>query len=120
METLFNPDNPLDFIKTPTHRDDPITSKQAAASLPIKKGKERYRLLVAFSLYGAMTDQEAGEKAQVLGEYDDRRHCSLLRKYKLIERTGETRPTKRGNPAMVCRITDKGLEIVETVSKEKE
>lgn len=117
-QQLFDPDNPLAFIKTPTHRNDPWTSKQAAGQLPIKKGKERYRLLVAFAQHGAMTDQEAGEQAEVLGEYDDRRHCSLLRKHGLIERTGETRPTKRGNPAMVCRITAKGLDIIEQVSKQ--
>lgn len=105
----------LTSMETYAHKTDPWTSHQAAKMLPVKRGKERHRLLLAFREHGPMTDQEAGDKAEILGEYDDRRHCSTLRKHKLIERTGETRPTTRGNPAMVCQITNKGLIILRDI-----
>lgn len=104
--------------EAPTHADDPWTSKHAAQLSSVKRGKERHRLLAEYAKFNeGLTDDEAGFHATIEGEYDARRHCTVLRKHGLIERTGETRPSHRGNPAMVCRITELGHRLLLQVER---
>ncbi len=114
--SLFDPP-PSIPTEVPAHANDPDTSRHASALSAVKRGHERHRLLMAFvAASGGLTDQEAGRVARIEGDYDDRRHCTILRKHRLIEPTGETRPSTRGNPSMVCRITDEGRRVLNAVS----
>ncbi len=113
--SLFDPP-PSIPTKAPMHANDPATSRPTSAMAAVKRGKERHRLLAVFATADGLTDQEAGRLAHIEGEYDDRRHCTVLRKHGLIEPTGETRASTRGNPSMVCRITGEGRRVLAAVS----
>jgi hypothetical protein len=104
-------------VPSPAHHDDADTAVDARAKVTVKRGAERHRLLIAFKDNGALTDDEAGELANVLGEYDARRHCSDLRRGSYIERNGERGTTRRGSPAMKCVITANGLRVIGELAK---
>lgn len=86
-------------------RGDPDTSHGAAASVNIGR-QARWVLARYWWAPDGLTDHEAGERAG-LGA-DARQRCSDLRHAGLIEPTGEKRPSPRGRPARVCRITEAG------------
>jgi hypothetical protein len=106
MLSLF--DAPVVEVQSQARHDDPETSKIVAKQSPLRRGSERYHLLGAYEVYGALTDDEAAARAQCCSEYEARRRCSDLRRFGLIERTGETRESSLGNQSMVCRITVEG------------
>jgi len=91
----------------PSHHDDPETSK-AAGRLVV--GSTRLAILRAF-IGADLTDDEAGERAHVTN-YSQRRRCSELRSWGLIEPTGLTRPTNGGSRGMVSRITEAGRQAL--------
>ena len=91
-----------------SHRDDPITSHEAGHKPDnvVRWGSQRYLLLEQFRT-ADLTDEEAGRRAGI-GDYNERRRCSDLRRMGLIAPTAATRPTRTGSEAMVCTITDAG------------
>lgn len=93
---------------------DPSTSRKAAASVGLRAGSQRHRLLMQYWIHGDLTDEEAGDLAGLR-----KPNCtywarlSELRSQGLIEQTGITRPSSVGEQQNVCRITELGLHLVE-------
>ena len=110
LPSLFDPPPPPQVnVPSPSRANDPETSKAAAIKSPVRRGSERYRLLEVF-VDGSrgLTDDEASRFAGV-DYYEGRRRCVDLRRYGLIEPTGEKRQSTFGNLAMVCRVTPDGI-----------
>jgi hypothetical protein len=100
----------------PYRNSDPKTSRQAAENTVIKRGSQRFRLLVWYNerLMG-LTSEEAGELsglAQKGAGYWKR--ISELRNMGYIQDTGQTRMAKTGNQQIVCQITRAGRLALES------
>ena len=103
------------------HHKDPETSRMAAQDPQsrIRWESQRHRLLRSFARYGDLTDEEAGRLAHVEG-YNDKRRCSDLRRWGLIEPTTLTRPTATGRQSMVCTLTVAGRSVLEQIRETDE
>jgi hypothetical protein len=92
---------------------DPETSRQVT---PMKVGSHRAILLREYAavLHG-LTDEEAGIQALVKGHEIKGywKRCSDLRTLGLIHDIGIRRAVSSGSQAIVCVITQAGLDMVE-------
>ena len=91
---------------------DPDTSRQAS---PIRVGTHRALLLEQYATATlGLTDEEAGMRAALAG-HDIKgywKRCSDLRTIGLIEDLGIRRAVSSGSQAIVCAITQKGMDMV--------
>lgn len=111
-----------DLFSTPdeapgrTRRDDHATSRAGAESVRWRSGSQKQKLLV---VYGAadpdgLTDEEAAGRAGLhKGSWWKR--AGECRQAGVIEPTGETREGEAGVPRIVCRITNKGRELLRSI-----
>lgn len=104
---------PMNEPKTiPARHSDPSTSHSAAASMTMRAGSQRARLLEAFWKMHDATDEEAMRNADGVAptsEYSKR--CSELREAGFITETGETRASGiTGMQRIVSRITHEGIQ----------
>jgi hypothetical protein len=89
----------------------PETSKAAASTAPERLAKHNFVVLWAFNRHqDGLTDDEVTVIAGILGHNGARPICSRLRKWGLIEPTGEKRLSREGRSNMVCRLTPAGEE----------
>ena len=95
---------------------DPETSRQAS---PIRVGTHRALLLEQYSYATlGLTDEEAGMRAALAG-HEIRgywKRCSDLRTLGLIQDTGTRRTVSSGSQAIVCSITQDGLDAAKALS----
>ncbi len=108
-----------------TRTADHETSIAGAHSVAFRAGSQKAKLLTEYGKaadyyeqYGAiavdkqgMTDEEAADQAGLTRSCFWKR-CGELRADGLIEPTGGTREGEAGVPRIVCRITDKGREVL--------
>lgn len=98
-------------------RRDPATSQQGAASVKMRAGSQRAKLLHAYSVAPesrghGFTADEAAAWAQLPATSCYWKRCSELREAGLIVPTGETRQGRAADEQMVCRITDTGWAVL--------
>lgn len=100
--------------ETKARVSDPQTSKDAAASVAIRAGTAKAKLLLAHSQYpDGLIDHEAAFKAGINLRSEYATRCSELAKAGLLENTDLMRPDPdSGMQRMVRRITDAGREAV--------
>lgn len=103
----------------PSHRHDPDTSRRAARSNAVRSGSQRHRVLAALYLASGpgLTDDELGERVGIYRHVAGTRRGELVGAG-LVEATDYRRPTPTGNQAIVWRITDRGLAVINQLSKE--
>jgi hypothetical protein len=91
---------------------DPETSRQVS---PMRVGSHRAILLAIYNdaILG-LTDEEAGARAALAGHEIKGywKRCSDLRTAGLIQDLGLTRSVSSGSQAIVCGITQAGLDTV--------
>ena len=90
---------------------DPDTSANGARHITPKRGSQAMRILAVYAehpIYG-LTDEAAAAWAGITHGW---KRCADLRRLGFIQATGETRATVAGVQAMVCRITEQGLEAL--------
>ena len=89
----------------------PQGSVNGAKHITPKRGSQAMRLLAIYAQNPIMglTDEEASSQAGILYGW---KRCADLRRMSLIEPTGTMRPTVAQVNAMVCRITQQGLEAL--------
>jgi hypothetical protein len=100
------------FDDLPLFRNtDPQGSVNGAKHITPKRGSQAMRLLAIYAQNPIMglTDEEASSQAGILHGW---KRCADLRRMGLIEPTGSMRPTVAQVNAMVCRITQQGLEAL--------
>jgi hypothetical protein len=103
----------MTYTELPLFRaTDPETSRQVNT---IKVGTHRAQLLEQY-FYATLglTDEEAGMRAALAG-HEIRgywKRCSDLRTLGLIEDLGIRRTVSSGSQAIVCAITQQGMDIV--------
>jgi hypothetical protein len=93
-------------------RNDPPTSKEAAASKSnrLRWDGQKRKLLSAFAEHEDMNADEAGRATGLIGTRANYwKRCSELRERGFIEDTGATRPSECGQMQIVSRITQLGL-----------
>lgn len=117
--TLFDhPADPTVPVDGAARHSDPLTSHLAATSDSnrMRWGSQRFLLLRAIAGAGTdgLTDEEAGKTCGIRRVADTRR-CSELRKAGLIVVTSETRKTSTDSDAVVCRVTQAGLDALRAV-----
>ena len=90
---------------------DPQGSRNGAKHITPKRGSQAMRLLAIYAQNPVMgcTDEQASSQAGILHGW---KRCSDLRRLGFIEDAGTTRETSSGVMAMVCRITQQGLEAL--------
>jgi hypothetical protein len=90
---------------------DPETSRQIS---PIRVGSHRALLLEQYAIATlGLTDEEAGMRAALAG-HEIRgywKRCSDLRTMGLIQDLGIRRAVSSGSQAIVCAITQAGLDM---------
>jgi hypothetical protein len=107
-----NDDDPFDG-EGQARRDDPETSKIAAALIKAKANSARVALLRVHARHpGGLTDEEAATFARLplTSEYATR--CSELKRGGMLEDTHLTRAGSAGAPRMVRRITTEGVSVL--------
>ena len=90
---------------------DPDTSANGARHITPKRGSQAMRILAVYAehpIYG-LTDEAAAAWAGITHGW---KRCADLRRLGFIQSIGETRATVAGVQAMVCRITQQGLEAL--------
>lgn len=93
------------------HRtDDKPTSVAGAASVALRAGTQKARLLEVYR-QGPATDEEAAARAGLLRSCYWKR-CGELREDGLIKATGETRVGEAGVSREVCALTPSGVEVL--------
>ena len=100
------------FDDLPLFRNtDPQGSINGAKHVTPKRGSQAMRLLAIYAQNPIMglTDEEASTQAGILHGW---KRCSDLRRLGLIEDAATMRETSSGVNAMVCRITQQGLEAL--------
>ena len=124
METLF--DTPTltydEWVKVGhlngwlgSRSTDPETSKTATASLTVRAGSQRHRLLQTYAAaLSGLTDEEAGNASGLaqLPKCCYWKRCSELRQAGYIAPTGDTRLSSAEERQQVCRITDTGRQLL--------
>ena len=100
------------FDELPLFRNtDPQGSVNGAKHITPKRSSQAMRLLAIYAqnpLLG-LTDEEASSQAGILHGW---KRCSDLRRLGFIEDAATQRATSSGVLAMVCRITQQGLEAL--------
>ena len=100
------------FDDLPLFRNtDPEGSVNGAKHIRLRQSSQAYSLLIAYMgspVYG-LTDEQA---CTIRGIHHGWKRCADLRRLGLIEPTGDMRETTSGVNAMVCRITQAGLEAL--------
>lgn len=103
-------------LETMSRADDPATSKRGAIDAHPRVSSQKIALLTVYARAAAdgLTDEEAGDAS---GLSANRRccywkRCSELRQAGFIAPAGE-RLSSAGSAQRVCRITDRGREILE-------
>ena len=100
------------FDDLPLFRNtDPEGSVNGAKHVKPKRGSQAMRLLAIYAQNPIMgcTDEEASSQAGILHGW---KRCSDLRRLGLIEDAATMRETSSRVMAMVCRITQAGLEAL--------
>lgn len=99
-----------------THRDDPETSREAAAK--VKVGPLQRKVLMALyrAFYTGATDQELGLALNITATSAGTRRKELA-DVGLVEVTAERRFTPSGNKARVHRLTDEGCRVAAEVAR---
>lgn len=87
---------------------DPATSHQAAASVRLRTGSQKWRLLEAFFAGGPAIAEQAARRANLLRSGYWKRVSELLADG-LIYDTGETALSTAGESCRVYRITAAGM-----------
>lgn len=90
---------------------DPQGSINGAKHITLRRGSQAMRLLAIYAENRIMgcTDEQASSQAGILHGW---KRCSDLRRLGFIEDAGIMRETSSGVNAMVCRITQAGLEAL--------
>ena len=106
----------MDFSDLPLFRNtDPITSALGAKDVKPRRGSQQALLLACYELLD-MTDEQAGIASGLALKprccYWKR--CSELRAGGYIADTGDTALSSANSLMMVCAITDKGRELLES------
>ena len=107
------------FDDLPLFRNtDPITSVLGAKDVKPRRGSQQALLLAEYAHRDGLTDEEAGLFSGLLSRpkccYWKR--CSELRAGGFLIDTGDTRLSSAGSLMMVCAITPKGRELLESWS----
>ena len=93
---------------------DPVTSRQGAKDVLPRRDSQQGQLLAVYRNQPGLTDEEAGQLSGLAAKpkccYWKR--CSELRAKGLIEDTGDTRFSSAGSAMRVCRITQRGAELL--------
>lgn len=100
------------FDDLPLFRNtDPQGSVNGAKHVRPRRGSQAMRLLAVYAENPIMglTDEEASSQAGIIHGW---KRCSDLRKLGYIEDAATMRETSSGVNAMVCRITQAGLEAL--------
>ena len=101
-----------DFHDLPLFRNtDPEGSENGAQHIKLKRTSQAMRLLTIYAqnpVFG-LTDEEASSQAGIVHGW---KRCSDLRRLGLIEDAAIMRQTSSGVLAMVCRVTQQGLEVL--------
>ena len=100
------------FDDLPLFRNtDPQGSVNGAKHVKPRQGSQAMRLLAIYAENPIMglTDEEASSQAGILHGW---KRCSDLRRLGYIEDAATMRETTSGVMAMVCRITQAGLEAL--------
>lgn len=100
------------FDDLPLFRNtDPVGSVNGAKHITPKRTSQAMRLLAVYAENPIMgcTDEEACSQAGVIHGW---KRCSDLRRLGYIEDAATTRETLSGVLAMVCRVTQTGLEAL--------
>lgn len=95
-------------------RDDPDTSRRAAASMVAPAGSQRWEVLEALRRRPMTADEidvEIGWRDTTAG-----RRLRELERHELVEPTGDTRTTRSGREARVYRVTAKARQVSSTLS----
>lgn len=95
----------------PARKSDPMTSHRAAQRDPVRRGTDRWRVLVALGERGPMTDFELGEAVQRQQTSAGKRRGELVG-LGLVESTGERRPSPSGSSSLVWAITEQGSALL--------
>ena len=97
--------------------NDPTTSAKAAATIWVRAGSQRAKLLAQYDL-DAMTDEEAGHASglAILPKCCYWKRCSELRQAGYIATTGVTRPSSAGVEQQVCAITQAGHDLLGSIT----
>lgn len=93
-----------------TRTTDPETSHKAERQHAPKRETQAIKILRAYAYFGPMTDEQAAERAKIVGGW---KRCADLRNAGLIAPTDRTAQTSMGAEARVCAITPKGEAILE-------
>jgi len=100
------------FDDLPLFRNtDPEGSQNGAKHVKPRRASQAMRLLAIYAENPIMglTDEEASSQAGILHGW---KRCSDLRRLGFIEDAATMRETTSGVNAMVCRITQAGLEAL--------
>ena len=97
--------------------NDPATSTKAAATIWVRAGSQRAKLLAQYDL-DSMTDEEAGHASglAMLPKCCYWKRCSELRQAGYIATTGVTRPSSAGVEQLVCAITQAGHDLLGSIT----
>jgi hypothetical protein len=106
-------------LSFPTARNtDPETSKLAGKNIAVKGGSQRAQILAVY-LHGEYIDDEIGQITG-LGNLPNCcywKRCSELRQAGYIEPTGFTRRSRADKLQQICRITEAGRRVLDTISR---
>ena len=97
--------------------NDPTTSAKAAATIWVRAGSQRAKLLAQYG-EDSMTDEEAGHASglALLPKCCYWKRCSELRQAGYIATTGEVRPSSANVDQQVCSITETGRDVLDSLS----
>ena len=97
--------------------NDPTTSTKAAATIWVRAGSQRAKLLAQYG-EDSMTDEEAGHASglALLPKCCYWKRCSELRQAGYIATTGVTRPSSAGVEQQVCAITQAGHDLLGSIT----
>lgn len=112
FDTLNPEPDPVEPVWAPVARNsDPETSHQAAAAAALRAGTDRALALRALTRAGdrGLTDFELEGKTGIKQTSIGKRRGELVRSG-YVEFAGMKRPAPSGSPAMVWRITERGLQ----------
>ena len=112
MFDKVNPEPDPAPLWTPAARNtDPETSHEAAAAAAMRAGTDRALALRALARAGdrGLTDFELEAATRIKQTSIGKRRGELV-KSGYVEFAGSKRPAPSGSPAMVWRVTDRGLQ----------
>lgn len=104
------------IISASARKSDPHTSKAAGASVAVRAGSQKHKLLIAYgNLTAGLTDEEAGINSGLaqMPKCCYWKRCSELRQAGFIAPIGITRASSVGEQQQVCAITEAGLKMLQ-------